>query len=420
MAGVYCPRHPERSVLHRVLSHHFERFLTEYEGRFEQEYGYFRPVVKEVVEKYLDCGNPRCGFARVRCRTCREEYLLTFSCKTRGFCPSCQAKRVEIWGEWVRERLLWDVPHRQVVFTIPKMLRIFFKFKRRLLGDLSLAALRALKLYFEAAAGEPLIPGVIAVIQTFGDRINFHPHLHYLVTCGGLDAAGVFHEIARIDDSRLSELFAREVLAMLVAKGLLSPDWAERLLSWRHSGFNVHSLVRTETKAEAERVGKYMIRPVVSLERLEFIEPEGRVGYRIGRKDGEQETMNYLEFIARVTSHIPDKGQVMVRYYGLYANAYRGRAKKGGTSDIRVLREGYRPLSLKGWAVLIRKVYEVDPLKCPKCGGRMTVMAFLTQASVRDRIIEHLKISFRAERPPPASELLELPLIADPPVDYFS
>jgi len=345
---------------------------------------------------------------------------LTFSCKTRGFCPSCQAKRVEIWGEWVRERLLWDVPHRQVVFAIPKMLRIFFKFKRRLLGDLSLAALRALKLYFEAATGEPLIPGVIAVIQTFGDRINFHPHLHYLVTCGGLDAAGVFHEIARIDDSRLSELFAREVLAMLVAKGLLSPDWAERLLSWRHSGFNVHSLVRTETKAEAERVGKYMIRPVVSLERLEFIEPEGRVGYRIGRKDGEQETMNYLEFIARVTSHIPDKGQVMVRYYGLYANAYRGRAKKGGTSDIRVLREGYRPLSLKGWAVLIRKVYEVDPLKCPKCGGRMTVMAFLTQASVRDRIIEHLKISFRAERPPPASELLELPLIADPPVDYFS
>ncbi|HOS11873.1 MAG TPA: transposase [Candidatus Aminicenantes bacterium] len=309
--------------IHRVLFHHFERFLTEYESRFERDYGYFRPVVKEVVEKYLDCGNPRCGFARVRCRACREEYLLTFSCKTRGFCPSCQVKRVEIWGDWVRERLLWDVPHRQVVFTIPKMLRIFFKFKRRLLGDFSLAALRALKLYFEAVAGEPLIPGVIAVIQTFGGRINFHPHLHFLVTAGGLDAAGVFREIARFDDARLSELFAREVLAMLGAKGLLSPDWAERLLSWRHTGFNVHSLVRTEIKAEAERVGKDMIRPVVSLERLEFIEPEGRVGYRIDRKNGDQESMDYLEFIARVTSHIPDKGQVMVRYYGLYANAFR-------------------------------------------------------------------------------------------------
>jgi hypothetical protein len=142
----------------------------------------------------------------------------------------------------VRERLLWDVPYRQVVFTIPKMLRIFFKYNRRLLGDLCRAALRALTRYFEVAAGEPLVPGVIAVIQTFGDRINFHPHLHFLVTEGGRNAAGVFHEILRIDDTRLGKLFAREVLAMLVGKELLSPEWAERLLSWRHCGFSGHSL----------------------------------------------------------------------------------------------------------------------------------------------------------------------------------
>ena len=51
-----------------------------------------------------------------------------FSCKTRGFCPSCHAKRREEWGEWMREELILDAPHRQVVFTIPKMLRIFFKY----------------------------------------------------------------------------------------------------------------------------------------------------------------------------------------------------------------------------------------------------------------------------------------------------
>jgi hypothetical protein len=65
--GIYRPRHPERTVLYRVLFHYFERFLTEYEGRFEREYGYFRPVIKEVVERCLDCGNPRSGFARIRC-----------------------------------------------------------------------------------------------------------------------------------------------------------------------------------------------------------------------------------------------------------------------------------------------------------------------------------------------------------------
>ena len=109
--------------------------------------------------------------------------------------------------------------------------------------------------------GSALTPGVIAAIQAFGDRINLHMHLHFLVTEGGVDEAGVFHKIPRIDDSRLAEIFAREVLAMLIRKKLLSPEWAERILSWPHSGFNVHSRI----------------------------------------------------FIARVTSHIPDKGQVMVQ-----------------------------------------------------------------------------------------------------------
>lgn len=127
MPGIYRPRHPERTVLYRVLLHHFERFVAEYESRFERDYGYFRPIIKDVVEKYLDCGNPCCGFARIRCRDCGEERFLMFSCRTRGFCPSCHAKRLEEWGEWMRETLLLDVPHHQVLFTIPKMLRVFLR-----------------------------------------------------------------------------------------------------------------------------------------------------------------------------------------------------------------------------------------------------------------------------------------------------
>jgi hypothetical protein len=56
-----------------------------------------------------------------------------------------------------------------------------------------------------------------------------------------MDQAGLIHELPRLDDSRLAEIFAREVLRLLVGKGLLSPEWAERILSWRHTGFNVHS-----------------------------------------------------------------------------------------------------------------------------------------------------------------------------------
>jgi hypothetical protein len=75
MAGLYRPRHPERTVLYRVLFHYFDRFLAEYESRFEKEYGFFRPIIKEVVDRYLDCGNPRCGLARIRCPDCGEERL---------------------------------------------------------------------------------------------------------------------------------------------------------------------------------------------------------------------------------------------------------------------------------------------------------------------------------------------------------
>jgi len=69
---------------------------------------------------------------------------------------------------------------------------------------------------------------------------------------------------------------------------------------------------------------------------------------------------------------------------------------------------------------MIRKVYEVDPMTCPKCGGRMKVIAFLTDYQAVDRIIDHLKLTFTAEKPPPPADALwDLPMVADPPVEYF-
>ncbi len=69
-------------------------FSTVYDERFAHRYGYWRPVIAEVVEKYLACGILEHCFARVRCGACKHEYLLAFSCKCRYFCPSCHAKRL--------------------------------------------------------------------------------------------------------------------------------------------------------------------------------------------------------------------------------------------------------------------------------------------------------------------------------------
>ena len=102
----------------------------------------------------------------------------------------------------------------------------------------------------------------------------------------------------------------------------MCPYWGKRKVVLGGLKPPKHSRVRVGTKLEAERIGKYMVRPILALDRLLFLEREGKVGYRHGQNGVELETMDYLEFIARVTSHIPDKGQVMVRYYGLYANAH--------------------------------------------------------------------------------------------------
>ena len=257
------------------------------------------------------------------------------------------------------------------------------------------------------------------VLHSHGARTSCPHPLH----AGSLDLELAVYKVSRIDDSRLADIFGREVLTDLVGRELLSPEWAERLLSWPHTGFNVHSRVRAKTKIEAERVGKYMIRPLLSLERLSFSEKEGKVCYRYGKVAEEVEQMNYLEFIARVVSHIPDKGQVTVRYYGLYANAHRGKVKKANLalSSLRIVEEELQPIPTKGWAEMIRKVYEVDPLVCPKCGAQMRIISFLTDWAVVDRIINHLKLTFVAERPPPPHiAYQEVLMAAEPGGDYFS
>ena len=96
---------------------------------------------------------------------------------------------------------------KEVVERYLKTLRIFFKFRRKLLGELCRSAVKTLTIYFEALTGEELGPGVIVAVQTFGDRINFHPHLHLLLTEGGVDRAGIFDRLPRLDDARLAEIF---------------------------------------------------------------------------------------------------------------------------------------------------------------------------------------------------------------------
>jgi hypothetical protein len=242
------------------------------------------------------------------------------------------------------------------------------------------------------------------------------------MTEGGTAPDGAFHRVCRSHDGVIQEIFTHEVFSLLLRKKLIGLPLVEKILGWRHTGFNVHSQVRAQTKREAERVGKYMIRPVLSLKRLFFDDTAGKVRYQYSRHGSQEESMDYLEFIARVTSHIPNKGQVMIRYYGLYSNAHRGKMRKAGAEPFYppIIEDDPAYVPSKGWAEMIRKVYEIDPLLCPSCGGKMSIISFIEEPKAIDRIIAHLKLTFEAERPPPPRVLQqELLMAAEEIGEYF-
>jgi hypothetical protein len=125
---VYRPRKPRATALYQCVARHAPELRTG--GRFG------RRVEENVIERFLACGDPQHGFARIYCDHCRHGFIPVFSCKARYFCPSCHQKRVLAYGEWVAANVLAPVPHRQYVFTIPRLLRPMFAGRRALLAKL--------------------------------------------------------------------------------------------------------------------------------------------------------------------------------------------------------------------------------------------------------------------------------------------
>lgn len=123
--GVYKPRRPQGSPLFRLVSDHLHRLQTVYDERFAREYGPWRPVVAQVADKFHACGVLEHGFARICCDACAHEYLLAFSCKCRYFCPSCHAKLLAIWTQWLDTTLLAPVPHHRAVLRLFVRLALF-------------------------------------------------------------------------------------------------------------------------------------------------------------------------------------------------------------------------------------------------------------------------------------------------------
>lgn len=97
-------------------------------------------------------------------------------------------------GQWLLSNVLKDVPHRQWVFSIPKRLRIYFLFDRKLLAKLFICAWNVIKKYLKPSIPDnDAVPGTSIAVQTYGDFLNFNPHLHAIVSDGCFSYGGYFH-----------------------------------------------------------------------------------------------------------------------------------------------------------------------------------------------------------------------------------
>jgi hypothetical protein len=131
------------------------------------------------------------------------------------------------YSEWLLGEVLKNVPHRQWVFSIPKRLRIYFLYDRKLLSKLSRCGWNVIRTCLETTSlDEDAKPGASIAVHTYGDFLNFNPHLHAIVPDGCFLGDSDFRMAPMITGKDLSEAFRHEVLSMLKKEGKIIPPMA--------------------------------------------------------------------------------------------------------------------------------------------------------------------------------------------------
>jgi len=461
-------------VLHRVLSAHLATFLARVEAD-ETRAGLPRRVRRELTA-FLRCGILAYGFARVHCASCGKDALVAFSCKGRGFCPSCGARRMAEAAAHLVERVLPEVPVRQWVLTMPWRLRFLLASDPALCAAVRRTFLRAVLASYRERAARDGIPagrtGSVTVVQRFGSALNLNVHFHALVLDGVYTSAGPlaqpeFHtaeelepeEVERLvrtvrerilrllrrrgllpaageerDSAQPEELLPQGLLPFLAAASIqgriaLGPDSGRPIerrgrptcptrtaprsqpgrLCAAQDGFSLHAEVRVESHARQrlEHLCRYVLRPPIATERLSLAD-DGKVVYALRHpwRDGTAEIVfDPLTFLERLAALVPRPRAHLLTYHGVLAPASDWRdwivpaAAPAKASAVADPPRASAPERMR-WAELMRRVFELDVLRCEHCGGRRKLIALIQDPFVARRILEHLGLP---SEPPPVA-----------------
>jgi hypothetical protein len=462
-------------VLYGVVSDQLTTFLAhaEHSGRSVPAF------VERELTRYLECGILAYGFVRVRCTGCGHDRLVAFSCKGRGFCPSCGGRRMADTAAFLVDRVLPKVPVRQWVLSLPIALRYKLAYDSQLAAEVLQLFVRSVfaslrrraRLRYGRATYEC---GSVTFIQRFGDALNLNLHFHAIVLDGAYaaepDGTVRFHrlppptnaEVERTtrrivrrlrrlliqrgltpdvdaaaadslpeDQPLLAEIYAASVrsriamgeragLGVLRIGDLVDPEEAAFVTGARCTiidGVSLHANVSVPARdrRRLEKLCRYIARPPVSTERLSKL-TDGRLLYRLKRKwrDGTTHVVfQPLELVEKLAAIVPPPRIHMVRYHGVLApragcrrnvvpapaeKAHDGTHAGADASDCSHVSRSWTP-----WAVLMRRVFAVDVLECPKCGGKMKILATIHPPGATTAILESLALSPRAPpmAPPP-------------------
>jgi hypothetical protein len=332
------------------------------------------------------------------CDQCGKQKPFYNSCRNRH-CPKCQNLEQARWVEAQQQQLL-PVPYFHLVFTVPPALHPFFFSQRR----------KSYALLFEAAIGSlhavcrrrlGATPGTIAVLHTWSQTLAFHPHVHCIVTGGGVQTAPEcwvaakpgflvpVRVLSRVFRGKLLEAFSE---ALRDGSAGLGASLGQQLLQQAAAKeWVVYSKAPMAGPDQVLRyLGRYTHRIAIGNERLVSLE-DGKVTFRYrDSRHGNTKKLLRLDassFVKRFLLHVLPRGFVRVRHFGLQANGCRTRL----LAKARLLLGSPAPPNLdasirESWQDLFRRLLGRDPTRCPYCErGVLRSVALPTPLAAKPR-----------------------------------
>ena len=300
-----------------------------------------RKTEMENIDKMIHCGDPSFGGTMHGCPQCGKLKFVPFRCKSR-FCPTCCNKYAMERTTNMSFKLI-NVQHRHCVFTMDENLRDFFLKDRTLLNCLFHAVSSIiLRMFLKMNKSMNYTPGFILVLHTFGRDLKWNPHIHCLLSEGGLSDSGLWKNVKHFNYSFLRNAFRTALLNEMEAK--ICPSFKKtKALCYRNNkhGFYVYAKPnKCDPKTVVRYIGRYLGRPVITASRIDNYDGE-TVTFHYNRHEDDayvEETIPAMEFIGRLIRHIPEKHFKMIRYGGLYAR-HRKSDKK---INLAISREKHR------------------------------------------------------------------------------